>query len=272
MTAWTWLALCAAVLLVPLGNPVSERLQSLRLRGRVAAPRSHARRPGWGGFRPTSATSPLVGAISLLVVSVRAGPVLGAAAALVAATASWLATAAVRRRAAEQSLARLLAAVRLVVAEVAAGASPDAAMTAAAEADPSRRRAFEAAAAALRAGDDPAVALAADPALRGFGRAWAVAAVTGAPVTAVLERVAADLADRREQDAAVSAALAGPRSSAVVLAALPVLGILLGLGMDADPLAFLFGSAAGQLVCLVGVACDVLGLLWTRRLAGAALR
>ena len=88
----------------------------------------------------------------------------------------------------------------------------------------------------------------------------------------MLERVAADLSVQREHDAAVAAALAGPRSSAAVLAALPVLGVLLGIAMDADPLGLLLATPAGQLLCLVGVGFDVLGLLWTRRLANAALR
>jgi tight adherence protein B len=176
------------------------------------------------------------------------------------------------RRAAERSAADLLAAVRLVVAEVTAGASAQAALRAAAEMDTSRATTYRAAADALGEGGDAGAVLAADRNLRGFGQAWTLAAVTGAPVAAVLERVAADLSARREHDAAVSAALAGPRSSSAVLAALPVLGILLGLGMEADPLGFLLGSPIGQLVCLAGVGLDIAGLLWTRRLAGAALR
>ena len=272
MTGWTWAALGAAVLLVPLGDPVSERLRTLRARGRLASPGSHARRRRWRTVDPTAAPAPVLGFGALLVVSVRAGPVLGIAAAVAVATGCHLLAGALRHRSADRSAARLLAAVRLVAAEVAAGAAPDAALRAAADVDPSRHGAFSGAADAFLAGDDVGAALAADPQLRGLGVAWTVAGVTGAAVTAVLERVAADLAARRERDAAVAAALAGPRSSAVVLAALPVLGILLGLAMDADPLQFLLGTSAGQATCLVGVAFDVAGLFWTRRLAAAALR
>jgi tight adherence protein B len=272
MTAWTWLALSAALVLVPLGNPVSERLHSLRRRGRLLSPGSHARRGERPQFRPTTASAAVFGAATMLLVTVRAGPILGLAAGLVATVVAQLVTGALRRRAGERSAAELLAALRLVVAEVTAGASAEAALRAAAELDTSRATTYRAAADALREGGDAGAVLAADRELRGFGSAWTVAAVTGAPVAAVLERVAADVSARREHDAAVSAALAGPRSSAAVLAALPVLGILLGLGMDADPLGFLLGNPAGQLVCLAGVGLDVAGLLWTRRLAGAALR
>lgn len=272
MTAWAWLALAAAVLLVPLGDPVSERLRLLRLRGRLASPGSHSRRARRTGLRLGAASAPALGGVTLLVVTVRAGPLLGAAAGLVMGTAVHLAAEAVLRRAAERSAAGLVAAVRVVVAEVAAGASPEGALRAAAEIDPSRAAAFRDAADAACDGGDAGAVLAADSSLGAFGHAWTVAAATGAPVAAVLERVAADLSAQREHDAAVAAALAGPRSSAAVLAALPVLGVLLGIAMDADPLGLLLGSPAGQLLCLVGVGFDVLGLLWTRRLANAALR
>jgi tight adherence protein B len=272
MTGWTWLALGAALVLVPLGDPVSERLRSLRLRGRLASPGSHVHRGRALRVRPTTATAPGFGALALLVVTVRAGPVLGVTTGLVVAVGTHLIVGALHRRAAERSTAELLAALRLVVAEVTAGASAEAVLRVAAEMDTSRASTYRAAAGALREGGDAGAVLAADRTLRGFGSAWTVAAVTGAPVAAVLERVAADVSARREHDAAVSAALAGPRSSAAVLAALPVLGILLGLGMDADPVGFLLGTPTGQLMCLVGVGLDVAGLLWTRRLAGAALR
>jgi tight adherence protein B len=272
VTAWTWLALGIALLLVPLGDPVHERLRMLRVRGRLASPGSHARRARVSLVRPTAATAPALGAAALLLVTIRAGPVLGVAAGLVVSVAAHLFVVAFQRRADERSEAELLAALRLIVAEVTAGASPEAALRAAAEMDASRATTYRAAADAVREGGDAGAVLAVDRKLRGFGHAWRVAAVTGAPVAAVLERVAADLSARRDHDNAVSAALAGPRSSATVLAALPALGILLGLGMDADPLGFLLGSPAGQLVCVAGIGLDVAGLLWTRRLAGAALR
>ena len=139
MTAWTWAVLGLALLLIPLGDPVSERLQALRVRGRLVSPRSHARPAQWAGFTPTATAAPALGCGVLLVVTVRAGPVLGVAAGLVAATGAQLFAAAVRGRALERSAASLLAAVRLVAAEVAAGAPPDAALRAAAEVDPSRR-------------------------------------------------------------------------------------------------------------------------------------
>lgn len=269
MSPLTWAAIGLALLLVPVGDPVGERLRVLGVRGRLHLPGSHARRSGpTRRWTPTSA--PVAGGVALVVVTVRAGPVLGVAAALVAATAARLLGDVARARAAERSAARLLAGVRVLVAELSAGAAPDVALLVAAEMDGSRAAYFLAAADAVRTGGDVAAAVAEDPDLVRVGQAWSVARRTGAPMAAVLERVVADLVARREHGRSVDAALAGPRSSAAVLAVLPVLGILLGVAMDAEPLTFLFGSSAGQVVCLAGVGLDVVGLAWTRRLAARA--
>lgn len=271
MSALTWVALALAIVLVPLGDPGSERLRLLGRRGRLQLPGSHVRRMR-RMLRPSVLSAPVVGSVALAVVTVRAGPILGLAAGLVGLTAVRLGTESARARAAERSTAGLLAGLRVLAAEVAAGAAPEAALRAAAEADPSRATPFGAAAAASAAGGDVAAALSVDAELARVGHAWVVTSRTGAPMAAVLERVVADVAARREQGRAVTAALAGPRSSAAVLAVLPVLGLALGIAMDADPLAFLVGTSAGQLVCLAGVVLDLAGLVWTRRLAaGAAL-
>jgi tight adherence protein B len=51
-----------------------------------------------------------------------------------------------------------------------------------------------------------------------------------------------------------------------------VLGVLLGAAMQAHPLDVLLGTPSGRLLCLVGVALDAAGLLWTRRLTSRAER
>lgn len=106
--------------------------------------------------------------------------------------------------------------------------------------------------------------------LTGLAACWRVGAETGTGFAAVLDRFAetlrADLAHRAE----VSAQLAGARSSARLLAALPVVGMALAAGLGTNPLTFLLGTPYG-LACLVaGVALDAAGLWWTRRLAANA--
>jgi tight adherence protein B len=130
-------------------------------------------------------------------------------------------------------------------------------------------------AADLRAGQQPAEALAAlgdGPATRyrAVEAVWAVSERSGAPAAAVLDRVEQDLRAREAQHREIAAQLAGARSTAGLLAVLPVLGIGLGAAMGARPLAVLLGQPRGQLALLAGVVLEALGVLWTARIVAAA--
>ncbi len=88
----------------------------------------------------------------------------------------------------------------------------------------------------------------------------------------MLARVAADLAAADMQRRTVAVALAGPRSSALLLSGLPLLGIALGAAMGARPVPFLLGDPLGRVLCCVGVLLDAAGLLWMRRILRVAAR
>ncbi len=104
-----------------------------------------------------------------------------------------------------------------------------------------------------------------------LGAAWEVADRTGAglagTVARIAQRVRADEARCRKVDAAV----AGARATARLFAVLPVLGIALGQGMDADPLVVMTSTPAGAWCLLVGTALACLGLVWVERLAEGAM-
>jgi tight adherence protein B len=130
-------------------------------------------------------------------------------------------------------------------------------------------------AADLRAGQQPAQALAAlgaDPATRhpAVRAVWTVAERSGAPAAAVLDRVEQDLLSRRAQRREIAAALAGARSSGALLAVLPVLGIGLGAAMGAHPLTVLLAEPRGQLALAAGVTLETVGMFWTARIVAAA--
>ncbi len=107
--------------------------------------------------------------------------------------------------------------------------------------------------------------------LRLLAAAWEVAGRTGAglagAVSRIAERVRADEARCRQ----VEAAVAGARATARLFAVLPVLGIVLGQGMDADPLAVMTSTPAGAWCLLIGTTLACLGLLWVERLADGAV-
>ncbi|HET6877604.1 MAG TPA: hypothetical protein VFH38_08760 [Jatrophihabitans sp.] len=239
-----------------------------------SAPRA-ARRGG--GARPARLIAGLAaGGVVLGVLLVR-GVALAVAAAAVCG-AAWVLVRDVRRaRAATADRRELSSALHVLVGELEAGAQAAdalraAATVASAESGPARWFATAAEVAAV-GGDAGAVLVAAgQPGLRGVGLAWQLGAPTGTALSGVLARVVADLAAADEQRRATAIALAGPRSSASVLALLPVLGVLLGMAMGASPLRFLTGAPAGQALCCAGVLLDVGGVLWLRAILRRAVR
>lgn len=102
--------------------------------------------------------------------------------------------------------------------------------------------------------------------------AWLLATRHGVELAEVVDGLRADVASRRERAVRVHATLAGPRATAVILTALPALGVLLGSGFGADPLGVLLGGALGGALCLAGAVLLAAGLLWTDRIAGGADR
>jgi tight adherence protein B len=64
--------------------------------------------------------------------------------------------------------------------------------------------------------------------------------------------------------------MAGARTTAAVLAGLPVLGIALGQAIGADPLTFLLSAGAGSWLLLIGVVLSCGGLLWSDTITAAS--
>jgi tight adherence protein B len=127
--------------------------------------------------------------------------------------------------------------------------------------------------AAARAGADVGPALLADGArsetLRGVAACWEVASGSGAGLGASLT-VLADAARETERvRRELQAGLAEPRATAVVLAMLPGLGLLLGSMLGADPLHWLLGSRLGPVVLVAGLALEAVGAWWAWRIAAS---
>ncbi|NJQ07141.1 type II secretion system F family protein [Streptomyces lonarensis] len=131
---------------------------------------------------------------------------------------------------------------------------------------------------AARTGGDVAAALRGAALLPGAGglagaaACWQVATDGGASLATGLDRVAHALRSERDTREDLRAQLAGPRTTAAVLAALPAAGLLLGTALGAAPLAVLFTQPAGILCLLIGGALEAAGLLWTSGIIRAAER
>jgi tight adherence protein B len=226
----------------------------------------------------------LLGAVVAAAGALLAGLAGVLAAAMVTGIATWCARTSRDRRAAATAATVLSDALGVLVAELHAGAHPADAVQAAADShtglpqaasDVARVLATVAATARL-GGDVPAALRNAGPAqLRcWWGRlagAWSLAEQHGIALADVLDAVRWDTEHRVRFAAEVQARLAGPRATAMVLAALPLLGVVLGQAMGAAPLRVLCDTAAGHLLLVVGTALACAGVWWSARLISRAV-
>jgi tight adherence protein B len=82
--------------------------------------------------------------------------------------------------------------------------------------------------------------------------------------------VAAALRSEADQREDLRAQLAGPRSTAVLLALLPLFGLVLGTGLGADPAGVLLHTRVGLACLAAGVLLEWAGLAWTARIIRTA--
>ncbi|MDG4866215.1 type II secretion system F family protein, partial [Streptomyces sp. T-3] len=93
----------------------------------------------------------------------------------------------------------------------------------------------------------------------------------GAGLAAGLGRLTEALRAERERRADLRAQMATPRSTAVLLAVLPVVGLLMGTGIGAKPLDVLLHTPAGLVCLLVGGVLEGVGVWWAVRILRGAV-
>ena len=204
-------------------------------------------------------------------------PPVGLAAALLTITVGGLVTGELRRRRSRLEVGALLSALRTLAREIRSGAQPLAAITTTAATHGRGRSVdvLESLSGVISTGRLPGERTTAASSVPGDVLAtmaerltvgWGLSARHGVPWATLIDATVADLADRVRADAARAAQVSGPRVSGYVLAVLPVLGLLLGAGMGADPVHVLLQTGVGNLLMLVGSALTCAGLAWTARI------
>ncbi|MET9325276.1 type II secretion system F family protein [Tsukamurella sp. NPDC003166] len=258
MTGLVLVLLAGAMVIWPGGAGVA-RLRAAHAPGRAR----RAVRWGW-----------LVVAVPVSALAIGPGQALAAALAAGTARELWA-----RTRARNESAARLsavLAGVDAMVAELSVGAHPAAACaTAGRDADdPHVRSVFAEMAGRAELGGDVAAGLrrhaAESAAWARIAAAWETGTRHGIGMGELLASVREDLRSRERYLGRAHSALAGARATAQVLAALPVLGVLMGQLIDADPVGTLLGTGAGGVLLVVGTCLTCAGLLWSRSIADGA--
>jgi len=221
---------------------------------------------------PLGLAVPLAVTASVLVVDVTTA-LLGLAASMIAGTSFWRWRSARRRTASRRRAAAMTELVLVLAAALRSGLPAATALSHAAQELP---RVAPAAHAARQAGDVPQALRSAirgpgDEGLERLAVAWQVADATGAPLADVLDRLGALERQERELRREILAGVSPARATALLMAMLPVFGLVLGAGMGDEPawrLMTLHPLVAGAVALGVTLACG--GMLWIDRIADAA--
>lgn len=224
---------------------------------------------GRAGGRPWL-TPVTAGAVAVLVLVRAPGAgLLAVLAALTVTGGALLGARRTRRREAAASSLRVLECCELVAAELSAGLPPGRALRRAAGAWPALLPVAEA---FDLGGDVPSAlrSLARRPGmgdLRLVAAAWVVAHRTGEGLADAVQRCADAIRQGQATRRVVSGELASARSTARLVAALPVLALAMGSGTGGDPVGFLVGHPLG-LACLAGgLLFGFVGLWWIEAIA-----
>lgn len=208
------------------------------------------------------ATPPLTVRYGLVV------PLVAVALAVAALLAPRLRARRSARRQAEETRRRVAEACEVAAAELRVGRTPSQTLEAAARVLPL----LGPVAAASRLGGDVPAALrraraSGAESLGMWAVAWEAAEGSGAGLADVLDRVASGLRDEAGLRREIGAQLSAPRATARLLCFLPLLGVLLGAGVGADPVRILVGTPYGLACLVVGGGLAAGGVYWVERLA-----
>jgi len=95
---------------------------------------------------------------------------------------------------------------------------------------------------------------------------------TGAPMTESLARIISSVRDQQRRQRLLTQEIASTKASVIVLAALPLMGALMGIGLGINPVAWFLHSALGAACGFCGVALEVSGWFWVKWLVRRSSR
>ena len=100
---------------------------------------------------------------------------------------------------------------------------------------------------------------------------WQLAQDHGLAIATLMQTAQRDIVERDRFSAKVDAGMTGARTTAAVLAGLPLLGVGLGELIGAEPVSFLLSGGIGGWLLVVGVMLACGGLLWSDHITARVL-
>jgi tight adherence protein B len=104
------------------------------------------------------------------------------------------------------------------------------------------------------------------PSVRAVAGALAVAATVGGPAAGALDGLAESLRQRQGAAAEARALSAQARLSAIVVGAAPAAYLAFSALVDSDSMRVLLATGAGRTCLVIGLALEVLAIVWMRRI------
>lgn len=106
--------------------------------------------------------------------------------------------------------------------------------------------------------------------LQRLGTLWDVSEKHGVPLVTLLDQMRTRIDAGERHRRATAAQLQGPQATAVILALLPLAGVLMGTAMGADPIGLLTGGGLGGVLLVSGVLLVAAGFVMTQKILEGA--
>ena len=108
-------------------------------------------------------------------------------------------------------------------------------------------------------------------ALGDYGILMQASAISGASISQPLSNLASAMIRNRAQEQLLASELASTKATVLVLAGLPIIGFVLAMMLGSQSITWLFATSGGRTCLMTGLALELCGLLWIKRLLKTAL-
>ena len=101
---------------------------------------------------------------------------------------------------------------------------------------------------------------------KSFAQIWQTCETNGASLSPVLTKFNEQLQVEKELRQELESSLSGAKLSAIVLAFLPIIGVLLANFLGANSFNWILNSSVGKICLILGIFLEILGIFWVKKI------